>query len=353
MIGTRHGGRSAALAGVLVLGVIAAGCGSGPPAGGTKPGPTTGATASASPSSAAASPTPVIPSPTLPTGVVRSVPVGLAPNWATFAFGSLWTANHHDDTVSRIDPASGKTLAAIPVGNGPGEVTAGFGSIWVTDYFEDGVDRIDPKSNMAIHIALGTHPGGGSTSCRAIAGFGLIWVADAGDVVLVSPETNQVAGAIHLMDHAGGEFYPCVSQRADGLIWTHGPNAHLLGIDPRTRKVVKTLPYYQWVSDGTQEWGLEPTPTFVDRVTKVDPRTGRRILSFTVPESDQNDLALSPGRVWIENNSTFTLREVDAKTGHVLQEIPTFGLAAGAVFARGLLWIPVFDKNALWAVRPK
>src|SRR5207248_226993 len=123
-----------------------------------------------------------------------------------------------------IDPASGKTIAAIPVGSGPGEVTAGFGSIWVTDYFENAIDRIDPATNTSMHIPIGAHPGGGQTSCRAIAGFGLIWVADGGDVVLVDPNANKVVGSIHLMDHAGGEFFPCVSQESGGLMWTHGPN---------------------------------------------------------------------------------------------------------------------------------
>ena len=51
----------------------------------------------------------------------------------------------NDNTVTRIDPATGKVAgAAIPVGNRPSDVAVGGGAVWVANQGDDSVTRIAP-----------------------------------------------------------------------------------------------------------------------------------------------------------------------------------------------------------------
>ena len=46
--------------------------------------------------------------------------------------GSVWVANSGDGTVTRIDPATNKTIATIAVGGSPQAITVAGGRAWVT-----------------------------------------------------------------------------------------------------------------------------------------------------------------------------------------------------------------------------
>jgi YVTN family beta-propeller protein len=81
-------------------------------------------------------------------------------------------ANSLDQTVSRLDPASGTVTATIGVGDGPGGIVAARDGVWVSDEFDATLRRIDPQTarvDRAVH--LGSSPRG-----LVAAGPG-VWVA--------------------------------------------------------------------------------------------------------------------------------------------------------------------------------
>jgi YVTN family beta-propeller protein len=45
------------------------------------------------------------------------------------AFASIWTADHRESTVSRIDPQTNRVIARIPIGELPYDVAAGDGAV--------------------------------------------------------------------------------------------------------------------------------------------------------------------------------------------------------------------------------
>src|SRR5262249_30508711 len=82
--------------------------------------------------------------------VPNAVTVGRDPDAISYGLGSLWVANHDDDTVTRVQyPRFGGTpsLHTIPVGRDPVDLAAGDSAVWVANRLDGTVSRIDPKSN--------------------------------------------------------------------------------------------------------------------------------------------------------------------------------------------------------------
>jgi YVTN family beta-propeller protein len=61
----------------------------------------------------------------------RTIHVGRGADRIAVAGGSVWVTNAIDETVSRVDPATGRVMATVPVGARPVGIAAGDGKIWV------------------------------------------------------------------------------------------------------------------------------------------------------------------------------------------------------------------------------
>jgi DNA-binding beta-propeller fold protein YncE len=105
------------------------------------------------------------------------------PHRVAYGAGAAWVGNWHDDSVSRIDPATNRVVGS-PIPIGPyhaGNLVVGAGDLWVTsDYRANGaaedvvVVRIDPQTNRAVEtIAVGGHP------IDVAAAAGAVWVSVA------------------------------------------------------------------------------------------------------------------------------------------------------------------------------
>jgi YVTN family beta-propeller protein len=116
-------------------------------------------------------------------------------------------ANHDAGTVTRIDPASGKVVVNIPVPSEPHRVAYGAGAAWVGNWHDNSVSRIDPATNRVVgsRIPIGSHHAG-----NLAVGAGSVWVtsdyrenADPEDVVVVriDPQTNRVIETIAVGGH--------------------------------------------------------------------------------------------------------------------------------------------------------
>ncbi len=116
-------------------------------------------------------------------------------------FGAIWTADHDDGTVTRIDPASATVTATIEVGAAPHSMAVGAGAVWTGNWHVNSLTRIDPALNLAAGdpIALDFRPG------AIVAGDDAVWVAaepdreEAADdrVVRIDPTTGAVVETLH------------------------------------------------------------------------------------------------------------------------------------------------------------
>jgi YVTN family beta-propeller protein len=127
---------------------------------------------------------------TVATITVRRAPLDLA-----VTPGAVWVPNAGGggDSVTRIDPHTNR-LAGRPVvtGASPQSLATGGGSRWVANHDAGTVTRIDPASGKVVaDIPVGAEPH------RLAWGAGATWVGNWHDhsVSRIDPATNQVVGS--------------------------------------------------------------------------------------------------------------------------------------------------------------
>jgi len=106
--------------------------------------------------------------------------------------GSLWTADYAGGGTSRIDLETGKVTAFVPTGGGVYDVAFAKGAAWVTNQGSATVSRVDARTNEVTDISVGISPGGIAWS----AGF--LWVANAaeGTVSKIDPDSRKVVDTL-------------------------------------------------------------------------------------------------------------------------------------------------------------
>ena len=85
----------------------------------------------------------------------------------------VWLANSVNDSVSRIDPATGRVATTIAVGDEPVEVAADERGLWVANAASGTAMRVDPRHRLVAQtVDVGSGPG------AIAAGSGTVWVAN-------------------------------------------------------------------------------------------------------------------------------------------------------------------------------
>lgn len=116
----------------------------------------------------------------------NSGPAGIA-----IGDGAIWVSDTEGDNVIRVDPTG--LLTPIAVAGGPTGIAAGEGGVWVTESLNDAVVRIDPNTPSATTtVKVGRSPAG------VAIGAGSVWVANSGDgtVTRIDPHTDKVLATI-------------------------------------------------------------------------------------------------------------------------------------------------------------
>ena len=71
--------------------------------------------------------------------------VGRDPRQLAFGNGFVWVTNNDDNSVTRLDPQTGRVVGApIPVGQRPLGVASGAGAVWVANHGDHTITRINP-----------------------------------------------------------------------------------------------------------------------------------------------------------------------------------------------------------------
>jgi hypothetical protein len=109
--------------------------------------------------------------------LLDTVELGVEPHAMAVAPGAIWVADAHHHAVLRVDPGSGRTLARVPVGFEPGLLVAAGRAVWVAapphpDHPAGRLARIDPAGNRV----TATVPLSGQATALA-AGQDRLWVA--------------------------------------------------------------------------------------------------------------------------------------------------------------------------------
>jgi virginiamycin B lyase len=228
--------------------------------------------------------------------------------------GSLWLTQVAQGTVTRVDPATGRTLATIRV---PGaqapesiEVAVGPGVVWVAyDLGTLGggiIARVDPATNtVAATVRIPDSPGELAIGDRTV----LVWTGhDSGVADQIDPATNRVAARIPVCRGSNA-----VASGA-GAFWITCDEGTLLRVDPVTHRVAATVGLGgqagsagRVAADGSVVW----VTNLGDTLFRVDPQSNTIIGSLPVTgpaAANITDLAVGPGAVWLTTSDGTLIR---------------------------------------------
>lgn len=181
---------------------------------------------------------------------VATIKTSRGPMSLAYTPGIVWVGNFglSARTVSRIDVRTNQ-FAGEPVTTGyaPYSMTVGDGSLWVVNHDDGTLTRIDQGTNQVIaSILLPAEPH------RVAFGESAVWVGNWHDdsISRVDPQTNQVVGepipiGYHAGNIAAGYGNVWVTSDYRGVQAFPAPfpdHVSLVRIDPKTNKVIDTIP---------------------------------------------------------------------------------------------------------------
>jgi virginiamycin B lyase len=221
-------------------------------------------------------------------------------------FGSLWAGDCVDNTLLRIDVATGELVATIDL---PFDGIAGESSLAVGD---DGVwmlstgtqpdlVRIDPATNAVANTFPAPH---GATAVRA--GDGSLWItrASSGQLLRVDPGTGQELAQIDVSPKSNFLAY------GEGGVWTLGSaTGDVVHVDPTTNSVVATIPTGGRVEHGDIAVGGGYVWARISDalIAQIDPATDTVVARYGPPPTSSGGVDADDQAVWVSDYLDQTL----------------------------------------------
>ena len=274
--------------------------------------------------------------------VVGQAAVGTRPGPIAFGAGSLWVANRDDQTISRVDPRTFRTLHTIPIGGPPTGIAANGSGVWVVEsalsqYVNSTsvfVARIDPDFNT---------PSGGVRIGNVIPdGPGV--VAASGNSVWVAPSTGRLTRLNASTDRVAYQKDPNASPAGiaigDGAVWLTDNEADNVTRVDRTG-VLSSIPVGNGPTGITVgAGGVWVVNSLDDTVVRIDPGTGSGTVTIPVGSSPAG-IVIGAGSVWVANSGDGTVTRVNPHTNRVQATIRVGGSPQALTFADGRIWVTV------------
>ena len=274
---------------------------------------------------------------TYPTGTGTSSPHGIA-----YDGTSIWVANLANDSVSKINPATG-TKTDYPTGDQPIGVAFDGTSIWVTNFAfgASSVSKINPTTGSRVDYPTGHTPLG-------IAFDGTsIWVANNGDgtVSKINPNTGA------RVDYPAGLGPIAIAFDGTSIWVTNFHSDNLSKINPATGA---KLDYpvgdgpYGIAFDGTSLWVSHNLSPGI--MSKVDPTNGTRV-DFNA-SNFPGGVAFDGTSIWMTNSSIGgSVSKVNIATG-TRTDYPTGSSPSNVAYDGSNIWVTNSDSNTVSKINP-
>jgi streptogramin lyase len=255
-------------------------------------------------------------------------------------------------------PVAGTVVAKIHVPDAPFALQATPGAVWVGAHRSSFVYRIDTTSNKVVAKIRVAGSNGGSPGAMVAAGGRVIEVNYAfNSIAFINPKTNSAKITAVRFESAGT---PVV---ADGSLWLLGVSSPIAGgnvdrlsrLDPKTGRVLATRTIANtggFVDAAGSLWGSSN-----DQIIRLDPTSGKTIGRLAVHGLP---LAFADGGVWALENDTVNnqahILRIDPATGTVVATVVLPGLASSvAATPNGTVWVVEQSGTShplLWAIDP-
>jgi YVTN family beta-propeller protein len=236
-----------------------------------------------------------------------------SPTDAASGAGSVWVTSTDDQTVARVDPATGDVRETIKAGSGASGVAADEHGVWVTNSLDGNVTRIDPKSNAAVDtIDVGAGP------VAVALGHTSVWVANRDGQTLwrLDDRTGDIRARIPV---GPGPRAVTVDRRA---VWVADEvRDALYRVDPKQNRVVDVINVGTGPTSVVVGFGSVWVANNLDgTVSRIDP--GRDAVVETISVGDgPRALAVGPDGIWVSDEFDGTLRMIDPDTNGVTRNI--------------------------------
>jgi DNA-binding SARP family transcriptional activator/DNA-binding beta-propeller fold protein YncE len=197
------------------------------------------------------------------------------------------------NSVGFIDSASDRVTRSYPVGREPLALALAFHSVWVANYRDETVTRIDRTTGRSVFIDVRAHP----TGLATLGGTLWVWTIE-GLLVPIDPRFDRAAAPIDLRAQASQGRAPREMATGGGFLWMTAPETTVVRVNPKRPQ--HSLPI---VPDAGAHGAIafEDGNAWVAGANQVVPiaaRTGIPGSGITVG-SPVLDLALAPGDLWV------------------------------------------------------
>ncbi len=268
-----------------------------------------------------------------------------------------------EDSLVRIDPATGEAVAAIAAGPSPVLATVGEGAVWLVTTGDKRLSRLDPDTNEIV-ASVGFPPAVPESPQGIVAGEGAVWTVHANGLLKYDPETATfppLPDNIELAsDH--NDIVEDISFATDvaaghGAVWVTA--AEILRLDPETGVVLERTRPPSFATDtgsGSAGW------LAVDEggVWHADPLGGIAFIeaatNSVTPAADTGEaldgIAVGEGALWAMNATDDSILRIDPTTGRVSPPIRVGRLPTAVAAGAGAVWVTSGRDGTLSRIDP-
>ncbi|MEA2517329.1 MAG: hypothetical protein QOG16_1167, partial [Actinomycetota bacterium] len=228
-------------------------------------------------------------------------------------------------------------LSVIPVGEAPSGIGYGNGMAWVANTDDGTIQVIDPLTNSIVE----THGIGGSPDDVAV-GLGAAWASDSSAGVVTKLPFLEADGPDI---HVGEPGHHLDVAPGSGAVWVVSEDDSLYRIDPVTNEVRAVDTGLDRVSDvaAGQDTVIVLGGT---SLTEVDPISLEATPIATVEASDNQDLQMSEGAVWVANGDAGVVTRFDLESGERSDPVYLGGNFTAIASGEGSMWMVSGDEGA-------
>jgi ABC-type branched-subunit amino acid transport system substrate-binding protein/glutamine cyclotransferase len=260
--------------------------------------------------------------------------------------------------VAAIDARGDRVASFIESGTAPSNIAVGEGAVWVMSADDRTISRIDPRT-LAVTGRITTR---GQPSDIA-AGLGWLWVGNGGggesgdtvSIARVDPRTGAVTHSARLPHRqngvrgAGANWGYANIAIGDGAVWALDPDQTIARIDPKTGKVVATVPIVanRVAAGDAGVWALVG-----NSVVQINPRTNRPGKTIRLTTPAPTALAVGGGKVWVTAEQEGVVWKIDPGQFPVASTI-TVGVGVTYIaYGAGALWAANFLDGTVSRIDP-
>ena len=261
-----------------------------------------------------------------------------------------------EDSLVRIDPATGRLLEAVPV-EGAHILAVDSGAVWVASGTEPTLTRIDPRSNAVIDKV--------DTSELGVPGFlasgeHAVWVGRG------SVDAQFRVGRLWRYDSRSGslaavpaEIVPAGVATGAGSVWIAAGGASISRVDADRGQIL-------WSADlrdagrcdcGLGELAIGEGAVWAigggdspDTVFRVDLQT--REITMVPLGAPATDIAVGGGSAWVTNLDEDAVTRIDAATNRVASPIRVGRIPSSVAVGQRYVWVASSRDGTVTRVDP-